>query len=260
MTHRPGRRRPVAIRSGKGATGSVTLRALALLEAFLPGRNSLTLSEMAAHAGLPLSTAHRLAADLLAWGALERGETGRYQIGSKLRQVAANAPRGTLLREQCLPHLEDLAELTGYSALLAILDGAKLVYLEQAHGDGTRFKPSVQQPPTLATAAGRVLTAFAPPHLQREILGQPVMRLTPYTETSQDRLRSELDLVRRQRFAWAERQVETAHSVVATPIRGSFDTVIAAIALTVPHDSPDRGALIALCAAATRAASRSLGA
>lgn len=238
-------------------TGSVTLRALGLLDAFRPGRTTLTLSEMAAHAEVPLSTAHRLVGDLVAWGALERAD-GRYQVGSKLRQVAANAPRGALQRELFLPHLEDLAELTGYSALLAILEGTSLIYIEQAHGTDTRFRPRVSQPPTLAAAAGRVLAAFAPTHLQRDILAQPVPKLTPFTETSPERLRNVLIHVKREQYSLAERQTDPAHTVIATPVRGPFDDIVAAMTLIVPFASPDQDAMIALCTAASRAASRAL--
>lgn len=238
-------------------TGSVTLRALTLLESFRPGRTTLTLSELAADAGLPLSTAHRLVGDLVEWGALER-EGGRYQVGARLRQVAANAPRGTLQRELCLPHLEDLAELTGYSALLAILEGSTLIYIGQAHGSRAEFRPRVAQPPTLTAAAGRVLAAFAPPHRQGDILAQPVPRLTPYTETEPARLREALARVRREGHSVAERQADVEHTVIATPVRGPFDDVVAAIALIVPFRSPDQDSLVTLCMAAARAAGRSL--
>lgn len=241
------------------STGSVTVRALRMLDAFLPGSSALTLTDLAASAGLPLSTAHRLAGDLVAWGALERLDTGRYQIGAKLRQVASNAPRAALLREACLPHLEDLAELTGYAALLAILDDTTLVYLEQASGSASQFAPLVQQPPTLAAAAGRVLAAFAPQSTQEAILRQPIPRLTRYTQTDPVQLRGELADTRRVQYAFAQRQVEADHSVIAAPVRGRSGAVTAAISLTVPYDDAETRTLIAMCLAAARAASRTLG-
>ena len=47
---------------------SVTSRALALLGAFDAQHRQLTLTELAARADLSLSTAHRLVAELVAWG------------------------------------------------------------------------------------------------------------------------------------------------------------------------------------------------
>lgn len=242
---------------GAATTGSVTTRALSLLDAFGPGRTSLTLSELAAHAGLPLTTTHRLAGDLAEWGALDR-VNGRYQVGAKLRQIATNAPRGNLHRELFLPQLEVLAELTGHSALLAILEGADLIYIEQAHGAETRFRPLVAQPPILAAAAGRVLAAFAPQDRRNDILSRPVPKLTPYTETSPEALRALLAKVRSDRYSVAERQVDVQHTVIATPVHGPFGDVVAAFTLIVPFSTPDYRALIALCMSASRTAARSL--
>lgn len=245
-------------RTRTGPTGSVTLRALSLLDGFLPGNAALTLTEMAKRAKLPLSTAHRLAADLTAWGALEKLGDGHFQIGARLRQIAANAPRGTLLRERCLPHLEWLAQHTGGSAMLAILEGTNLVYLEHAHGIGARFKPSVQQPPVLSTAAGRVLTAFAPRVIQEALLQQSVTAITPYTVTTTSDLRAELQRVHGQHFAVAERQVERMHTVLAAPVLDAQGSVLAALSLTVPYNSAITDTTAALREAAKRASQHTL--
>ena len=56
---------------------SVTSRVLAILSAFDERTPRLTLTEIADSAGLPLSTAHRLVGELVAWDALERDLDGR---------------------------------------------------------------------------------------------------------------------------------------------------------------------------------------
>ncbi len=60
----------------------------------------LTVTELARRTGLPLTTTHRLAGELVAGGALERGEDGRYRIGLRLWEIASLAPRGLGLRER----------------------------------------------------------------------------------------------------------------------------------------------------------------
>ena len=52
-----------------------------MLGAFTRERPALTLSDIARTVEVPLSTAHRLVAELCAWGALERDDDGRYRIG-----------------------------------------------------------------------------------------------------------------------------------------------------------------------------------
>jgi DNA-binding IclR family transcriptional regulator len=78
----------MAQRPGVSAAG----KALDVLGAFASDARELTLSELARRAGLALSTAHRVVAELVAWGALERADDGRYRIGLRLYEVGALAP------------------------------------------------------------------------------------------------------------------------------------------------------------------------
>ena len=55
---------------------SVTARGFAVLETFTPAWPTLTLSDIARRAALPLTTAHRLVGELCASGALERDGDG----------------------------------------------------------------------------------------------------------------------------------------------------------------------------------------
>ena len=59
---------------------SVTSKVTAILMAFADG-DVHTLTEIAAMANLPTSTAHRLASELVAWRLLERTEERSYRIG-----------------------------------------------------------------------------------------------------------------------------------------------------------------------------------
>src|SRR5919204_6466116 len=113
---------------------SVTSKVLALLEAFTPTTPELTQSELARRAGLSLPTAHRRLAELVEWGALERGADGRYRIGLRLWEVASLAPRGLGLRELAMPFLEDLYEVTHENVQLAVREGVEVVFVERISG------------------------------------------------------------------------------------------------------------------------------
>ena len=58
---------------------SVTSKVVAIIRSFGSGR-SLTITEVAQVADLPLSTVHRLVHELAAWGILSRRDDARYQI------------------------------------------------------------------------------------------------------------------------------------------------------------------------------------
>ncbi|MFY1650519.1 IclR family transcriptional regulator [Solwaraspora sp. WMMB762] len=238
---------------------SVTSKVLALLAAFSPADPALTLSELARRAGLPVPTAHRRVAELVDWGALERGADGRYRIGLRLWEVGSLAPRGLGLRELALPVMEDLYEVTHENVQLAVRQDLELVFVERIAGRhavpvltrvGGRFALH-------ATGVGLVLLAHAPVPVQEQVLGAALERYTERTVTDPAALRRQLAGVRRAGYAVSDRQVTMDALSVAAPITGP-EGVLAAISLVVAYDRADPVALAPLVQAAGRAISRAV--
>ncbi len=250
------------VRRGRpiGATGPVLGRALRLLDAFGPTRPVMTLSQIARHAGLPLSTAHRLLGELVTWGALERDEAGCYRIGLRLWELAALAPRSTGLRERALPFLEDLSQVTRENVQLAVREGSELVYIERIAGTGAvpvltrvggRFALT-------ATGVGLVLLAHAPLDVQEEVLGGPIERFTECTVTDPARLRGMLADIRTNGFSISDRQVTMDSLSVGAPVYDGRGQVVAAVSLVVRHGGASPHALAPLVRTSARAISRAL--
>ena len=143
---------------------SVISKVVALLDAFTPASPELSLNELAALTGLPVSTTYRLASELVAWGGLERVEGGGYRIGLRLWEIGSLAPRGETLREVALPFMHDLYEATHENVHLAVLDGTEALYVEKL--SGRRAMPVRTRRggrlPLHATAVGKVLLAYGP--------------------------------------------------------------------------------------------------
>ncbi|GAA3222863.1 IclR family transcriptional regulator [Pseudonocardia petroleophila] len=239
---------------------TVTARVLGVLAAFDAAHTVLTLTGIARRAGLPLSTAHRLVGELTQWGALERGEDGRYRIGLRLWEVGALAPRSVGLREAAVPFLADLHEVTGENVQLAVLDGTEVVYVDRISGRGavnviTRVGGRL---PLHATGVGLVLLAHAPPELQEQVLAAPLRRYTDRTICSPSQLRRVLADVRRTGVAVSDRQIELVALSVAAPVRGPRDEVVAALSVVVPADTSDARAYVPVVRAAARGVSRTL--
>lgn len=74
---------------------SVTSKVCAILDAVCAAPAGLSATALGQRLGLPLSTAHRLATELVEWGGLERQADGRYRVGLRLWEIAATAPRAT---------------------------------------------------------------------------------------------------------------------------------------------------------------------
>jgi DNA-binding IclR family transcriptional regulator len=233
---------------------------LAVLDAFSRDRRALTLSEIARIVDVPLSTAHRLIAELCAWGGLERDSDGRYRIALRLWELGALAPRALGLREAALPFMEDLYEVTHENVQLAVRDGTDVVFVERFAGRaavavytevGGRFALS-------PTGVGLVLLAFAPVDVQEEVLSRPLQRYTPWTITDPGQLRRVLAEIRRTGVAVSDRQVTRDAVSVAAPI-SDRNGVVAALSIVVRGDGPAAvRAMTPGVRAAARAISRSL--
>jgi DNA-binding IclR family transcriptional regulator len=252
----------VAERAGRDdrSVRSTVARALGVLAVFGDARLELTLSEIARHAGLPLTTAHRIVGELVRWGALERTSRGGYQVGLRLWEVGALAPRAHGLRETAMPFLEDLYEATRQNVVLGVLDGVEVVFVEQI---GAREAiPLVTRPgsrmPLHTTAPGLVLLAFADPDQQERVLAAPLRRFTPKTVASPERLRRMIADVRARRVAVSEGQVSLAAQSVGAPVAGPDGRVCAALAVVVPSDRPAQE-YIPVVRAAAHGVSRGLG-
>ena len=212
--------RPEAARPSAEKTGPVIARALHLLGAFSAERRTLTLSELSRRTGMPVSTVHRLAAGLVASGALERNPAGGYHIGLRLWEIGSLAPRGQGLREHALPFLEDLSQVTKENVQLAVREGHEVVFIERIAGSravpvltrvGGRFALT-------ATGVGLVLLAHAPDEVREAVLAGRFERFTERTLTTAAQLRAVLAEVRTRGYAVSDRQVTLDALSVAAPV------------------------------------------
>jgi DNA-binding IclR family transcriptional regulator len=239
---------------------SVPAKLLAVLDSFSQERPEHTLSELARHTGLPLSTTHRLVAELVGWGGLERGADRRYRIGLRLAELAALCPRGLALRDVALPYLEDLYEATHQNVQLAVRDGIDGVYVERIagrHAVAVRTKVGARWP-LHATGVGLVLLAHAPVDVQERVLAAPLATFTPFTIREPAALRRALAEVRRNGFALSDRQITDDAYSVAAPVTGPDGGCAAALSIVVPATDPTRSGWAHAVRAAAHGISRGL--
>ncbi|GAA3612566.1 IclR family transcriptional regulator [Kineosporia mesophila] len=246
----------------RGATAgeSVTARALALLGAFDDRHRRLTLTEMAHRAGLPVPTAHRLVAELVRWGALERlPDSARYVVGRRVWDLGLLAPVQTGLRQVASPFLHDIYAATLATVHLAVRDGIEVLYVDRLAGH--QSVPVVSEVgsrlPLHSTGVGKVLLAHAPAGVRRGAL-ERLTRITPYTITQPGRLTAQLERVRREGYAQTVEEMSLGGCSVAVPVRGSRGEVVAALGLVVPSLKRDRPRLVAALRVAAEGISRSL--
>lgn len=218
---------------GREPGRSVTSKVLAIIEVFERSRRSMPLSEVAAQAGLPVSTTHRLVAEMTEWGLLSRSANGNVQLGIRLWAIAQNV--GRQLRETARPFIQDLYSLTGETSQLAVRDGAMALYIERIYG--TRRLPRASRVggrlPLHATAVGKVILALDEPWVRQGYLKRPLERLAPSTQVNPARLARELDEVQRQEYATTFEEVRAGSCSIAVPVYHT-GRLGAAIGLVLP--------------------------
>ena len=241
---------------------SVTSRALAVLDAFDASAPRLTLTEIAERSGTPLTTAHRLLAELTEWGALARRADGRYEIGRRLWDLGLLAPVSLELRQVAAPFLLDVHTATRDTVHLAVRDGLSALYVERI--SGRESVPVVSQVgsrlPLHATGVGKVLLASAPDDVVAEALAAPA-RATRHTVVDPARLRRELTEVRRRGWARTAEEMSLGTLSVAVPVRverGSGTVVAAALGIVVPSHRRDLARLVPVLEVAARGIGRAL--
>lgn len=211
---------------------SVTSRALTILEAFDHRHRSLTLSEIARRAHLPLATAHRLVAELVLWQALERSPDGAYRIGARLWGLGALSDVEAGLHEAAAPVMADLFAATGENVHLAVRDGVEALYISKI--SGRRSVPIVSgtgaRLPLHATAVGKVLLTWCDDQAVAATAMRSLTRVTPYTIVSPARLRRDLDAVRDRGWALTVEEMTLGSWSIAAPVRQG-DEVVAAIGI-----------------------------
>ena len=219
---------------------SVTARALAVLAAFDAEHPALSLSAVARRAGLPLSTAHRLVAELAAWGALERAQDGSYVVGRRLWDLGLLAPVSRELREVALPFLQDLSAATRENAHLAVRDRTSALFVERISGRSAVaiVSRTGSRLPLHATGVGKVLLAHACPEVVAEVLRRP-RRMTPYTVVDPRVLRRQLSEVRRRGYAVTGEEMSLGAASVAVPVHGEDGHVVAALGVVAASSRRD---------------------
>ncbi len=216
---------------------SVTSKVIAILLTFTGGQ-VYSLTEIARLTGLPISTAHRLASELAAWGMLERTDDGHYRAGTQLKVIGgqnALAPSG--IEEKARRIMEDLATATGRTSVrLGVLRDAEVVYIEKVNGSRpvSMFYEAATAP-AHATAMGKALLAFAPPHAVDRVIARGLERYTQFTLTTPDQLRRSLAVTRLTRVAISRREYDPAVSAVAAAVFGAGGEVVAALELETRH-------------------------
>jgi DNA-binding IclR family transcriptional regulator len=246
------------------------LRALTVLEVLAREGREMGVTDLAQKLHLNKSTVHRLLQSMVAAGFVVRGkQEGEYRASIKLCELGSLVLDSLDLRNEASPHLKQLAESTGETVHLVILDDCHGVYIDKVDGPSTiRMVSRIgRRIPLYCTAVGKTLLAGLPADerddmLRRTLAAYDYRRFTPNTVADVASLIAHLDRVAAQGYALDCEENEEGVTCVAAPIRDHEGRVVAACSVSGPTfrlGASHMEAIISAVVATTCEISRSLG-
>jgi DNA-binding IclR family transcriptional regulator len=209
------------------------------MSAFTLSEPKLTLAELARRVELPKPTVYRLAASLVETGFMSQGEDGRYGLGFKLLELGAVVRDNLDLVNACLGDMEQLAEQTGETVLLAQIDWPRrelvIVHrIDSAHSVSVLShtgRRSTIPPGCLGKAA---LMGLAPAEAESVIDEIEFTAFTANTQTDKQALRAELESARARGYALEEDEFLPDVAGVAVPVLFEGGRPLGAIGVVGP--------------------------
>lgn len=214
------------------------VHALDVIEALFDVREGLSLAEVARAVHLSHAGAYQLLTTLADHRYVSRdSQSQRYRLNWRLYELGASVVRSASLDRAAGHALDVLAETTGESALLGILDVNEVLYIARSDPPfGFSMSATAgRRSPLHATASGKVLLANSPDRaFVRHILEGPLPRLTPSTIVTSAELRRQLAEARRIGYAACWQESDAGLCSVAVPLRNYESSVIASLAIAGP--------------------------
>lgn len=235
-------------------TRSMLSRGLSILTCFRPGDFELALSELARRAELPKPTAHRLIAELVDAGMLERGDRG-LRLGLSLFTLGTRVPRQRMLSQLAHPHLKRMHDLTRQSAFLFLPNGLDPVLAGGVLG-GPGSDPGTGSPAESEAAACAVAKLLRVHRARLAPAGAGRAEWRGRRRAVREPSAQELARVAEQGFAIARCGPETV--AIAAPVLDASDALIAALAVAGPPERTDPARMAAHLRAAGVGLSRAL--
>jgi DNA-binding IclR family transcriptional regulator len=218
-------------------------RGLELLGQFNRATPTLTGADLARNMGLPRASVFRILHTLERSGFVERvGESASYKLSIGVLRLGFEFLASMELTEYGRPVIEQLRDLSGYSAHLVVRDGRDVVFVVKAAGRSALFH-SIQvgaRLPAHATVLGRLLLSDLDMVALKKLYPEtPLPKYTDKTPTTLAQLKTLIDKDRANGYGLSQGGFETGISTIAAPVLNDQHQVVAAISITVPAQQVD---------------------
>jgi DNA-binding IclR family transcriptional regulator len=214
-------------------------RALNILELLAEGEESAySITQLSRRLHLPVSTVHRLLANLVRHGFAEAVPgTHAFRLSFKMLRMGLRVLDGLDFRFTAQPLLQELNQRTQETVHLAILQGTRAICIEKFEGPrpvGLDASPGKMMP-LHCTAVGKILMAYQRVAFLTEVArAAGLRRFTPHTISSLANLRKEREQIREQGYALEQEEAAMGLRCVAGPLFDHNGRVVAAFGVAGP--------------------------
>ncbi len=211
-------------------------RALSVLEYLALAGAPRDLAVISAELGMNKSTTYRFVSTLAAQGYVRQdAENGRYALGPRVAWLASKFLERLEVRTIARPVLETLAQDTGETVHLAILDQDAVVYIDKIDGQASvRMASGIGcRMPLHSTSLGKALLADLPESEWHAYVSRAGLEpCTAHTIAEPAAFFRELERVRKQNYAIDDMENEEGIRCVAAPLRDHTGRAVAATSLS----------------------------
>jgi IclR family pca regulon transcriptional regulator len=219
-------------RSAEGMAGLA--KGLAILEAFGPGREEMTIAEAARATDVTRAAARRCLLTLADLGYLRR-EGVNFRPLPRLLRLGFSYLRSDPLAQVAQAILASVRDQVGESVSLAILEDGESVFVARSTVSrivSTNIVVGARLP-LYCSATGRVfLAAMSDEDVRALFSGLRLAARTPQTIVDPERIAAVASEARRSGFAASDEELEVGLRAIAAPVRNPAGDVIAAMSIS----------------------------
>jgi DNA-binding IclR family transcriptional regulator len=220
--------------SGARATPllSSVRNALRVIDTFSSQDPVLGVVEIARRLKISKSAVSRLVTTLCAENILAMTPSGHYRLGVRLYDIGLLAVQSHQLFDAALDALVALRGATGKSAHFSILDDLDVVQVNRlTANDISLLRGAMPRPPAHATSTGKAILAFSTPELIDRAIAGGLRRFTRATISDAGKLRSVLDTVKADGYAFSKDEYVDGVSGISAPILDQSGIAVGALTI-----------------------------
>lgn len=213
--------------------------ALKTLDHFLgAGPEGSHLSDISKALDLTASRAFRILSTLETQDYVRQdSETRRYRLGLKLIRLGEHARKGFGLVQVAAPVMTQLAEQTGETVFLGVVDGWEMICIDRRESiHSIRLNAEVGQRIPLHTGGvAKTLLAYQSASFIDQYVSRPLARATELTITDPAGLRQALAEIRERGVCVTRGDLEDGACSIAAPVCNHAGAVVAAVSAAGPE-------------------------